>query len=159
MIELNLSYEQSKKILELGYDFSEICDFAWVVLDAVSEPKLACFNNSSIQYFLLNNKVYDFQAALTREEPIEIIPIIPKAALEECLPTLVLSVCPGIYPYHEYNFTTKSNEEKTSLTTYFEEYYDCFVEYKNFKSAYEAFLWCHENYPEELKEKFDEVLK
>jgi len=27
MIELNLSFEQSKKILELGYDFSEVCTF------------------------------------------------------------------------------------------------------------------------------------
>jgi len=25
MIELNLTYEESKKILELGYDFSENC--------------------------------------------------------------------------------------------------------------------------------------
>jgi hypothetical protein len=27
-----------------------------------------------------------------------------------------------------------------------------------FNSAYEAFIWCHENYPEELKAKFDEVM-
>jgi len=27
-----------------------------------------------------------------------------------------------------------------------------------FDSAYEAFLFCHENYPEELKKKFDEVM-
>jgi hypothetical protein len=27
-----------------------------------------------------------------------------------------------------------------------------------FNSAFEAFLWVHENYPEELKKKFDEVM-
>jgi hypothetical protein len=25
-------------------------------------------------------------------------------------------------------------------------------------SSFEAFLWCHENYPEELKAKFEEVM-
>jgi hypothetical protein len=30
--------------------------------------------------------------------------------------------------------------------------------YLNYESAFEAFVWLHENYPKELKKKFDEVM-
>ena len=56
MIKLNCSYEESKKILELGYDFSKICDFAWVTMNINETPVLVC-QNLEIQYLLFAQKI------------------------------------------------------------------------------------------------------
>lgn len=130
MLELNCSYEESKKILELGYDFSYIC--------------------------------YEYQedehSYPCRSHPSEVpegIPIIPKVALEACLPDrlqietqkLGYTEIEECYPgkelgYGQYNYWYSSNGKPFNSR--------CFKD-----GVYEAFLWCHENYPEELKKKFE----
>lgn len=137
MIELNLTYEESKKILELGYDFSSVC-IDWStehtkyikVGSKLIEPRLVeelelahnqelhpnnILWNYSLEFSEVESKIQDFINPwaidwITYYPPI---PIIPKAALEACLP--------------DYSF--------------------------------EAFIWCHENHPEELRKKFNEVMK
>lgn len=150
MIELNCSYEQSKKILDLGYDFTFICrDFE------LREEK-------EITKFVLVEKHDDGLVSLwdcgERKTCIYstkswwIIPIIPKAALEACLPDYLLEK--GINRhlslfYHVHKFMGElywANCRDESLTDHW-------------FSPFEAFTWCHENYPEELKKKFSEVMK
>lgn len=130
MIKLNCTYEESKKILELGYDFTEICT-EWqdrelstpCITDKYKLPETAC-------------------------------PIIPKAALEACLPT-TLSFGFNEDVYLMYEYCDKEFQYYQSPDYYCS---DGKIYYSS-KSAYEAFLWCHENYPEELKKKFEEVMK
>jgi hypothetical protein len=80
MIELNLSFEQSKKILELGYDFSEVCTF---------------FKEGNVTYIKVNEDIYlptyaeswngmIYAGINNGDLPIGAIPIIPKAVLESC---------------------------------------------------------------------------
>ena len=150
MNELNCSYEESKKIFDLGYDFSKVCDFAWVTMNTNETPVLVC-QNLEIQYLLFTQKIYDFQTALIQKQPIEIIPIIPKAALEACLPDINpsnderlpdLDICRlRVSKYH----TDMCDREHEEII-------------REFSSAFEAFTWCHENYPKELKKKFKEVM-
>lgn len=175
MIELNLTYEESKKIFELGYDFSKICDFAWVTMNTNETPVLVC-QNSEIQYLLFAQKIYDFQTALIQKQPIEIIPVIPKAASEACLPEFTtnkawFSLVKDSYPEtrtHYWIFETPKTIPQSDTWDRSPRLLMRYVKkqmlYENlhsayFKSAYEAFIWCHENYPEELKKKFEEVMK
>jgi hypothetical protein len=160
MIELNLTYVESKKILELGYDFSKVC---W---------------KSSYEYrdqHNLNKKFISMYLHGTGSSSIDIedgikhrmskygvvglvTPVIPKAALEACLPDrlqietqkLGYTEIEECYPgkelgYGQYNYWYSSNGKPFNSR--------CFKD-----GVYEAFLWCHENYPEELKKKFDEVM-
>ena len=137
MIELNCSYEQSKKILDLGYDFTFICrDFE------LREEK-------EITKFVLVEKHDDGLVSLwdcgERKTCIYstkswwIIPIIPKAALEKCLPEL-----------------SGSTWLKNLRTNWM--ILDLDPHIVKLESIFEAFIWCHENYPEELKKKFNEVM-
>lgn len=115
MIELNCTYEESKKILELGYDFTEICT-EWqdrelstpCITDKYKLPETAC-------------------------------PIIPKAALEGCLPEL--------------SGSTWLKNLRTNWVIL-----DLDPHIVKLESIFKAFIWCHENYPEELKKKFEEVM-
>ncbi len=127
MLELNCSYEESKKILELGYDFSYIC--------------------------------YEYQedehSYPCRSHPSEVpegIPIIPKAALEACLPEFKDQRWFG-HTLFDMEMMEYSPDLISIAYSNLRKSYKC-----DFKSALEAFLWCHENYPEELKKKFDEVM-
>ena len=147
MIELNLTYEESKKILELGYDFSKICTKFELHQD--KEIKV-CYGEKVSretirnQYTLIDDNPW-FQGKAWVED---FIAIIPKAALEACLP--------------DYSFTDAA-KRKLSCRWYghipiCNEAYALNDIHLHHKSAYEAFIWCHENYPEELKKKFDEVM-
>ncbi len=138
MIELNCSYEQSKKILDLGYDFTFICrDFE------LREEK-------EITKFVLVEKHDDGLVSLwdcgERKTCIYstkswwIIPIVPKAALEACLPDL--------------SGSTWLKNLKTNWVIL-----DLDPHIVKLESIFEAFTWCHNNYPEELKRKFKEVMK
>jgi hypothetical protein len=123
MLELNLSYEQSKKIKELGYDFSSIC--------------YECQNED------------DFEPRrLDINDTPEGVPIIPEAALEKCLPD---------YTRYESDFTWAGH---TSISLKYGTGEDLTIENytTQYESGYEAFLWCHEKYPEELKAKFNKVM-
>ena len=138
MIELNCSYEQSKKILDLGYDFTFICrDFE------LREEK-------EITKFVLVEKHDDGLVSLwdcgERKTCIYstkswwIIPIIPKAALEKCLPEL-----------------SGSTWLKNLRTNWM--ILDLDPHIIKLESIFKAFMWCHNNYPEELRRKFKEVTK
>ena len=130
MIELNCTYEESKKILELGYDFSEICT-EWqdrelstpCIADKYKLPETAC-------------------------------PIIPKDALEKCLPDY-------LYVKDFYGELDRSRFVKKLCNgmIYLNSQDSERVSREWFRTAFEAFIWCHENYPEELREKFEEVMK
>jgi hypothetical protein len=146
MIELNLTYEESKKILELGYDFSSICrKFEYVT-------KLK--DGHAVMYKVGNNlsdgiKIYKPTYGLVMLEGFT--PLIPKAALEACLPDI----------------NPNDDERLPDIDTHKLKVFKCHTDMcdreheeviKQFNSAFEAFLWVHENYPEELKKKFDEVM-
>lgn len=160
MIELNCSYEESKKILELGYDFNKICDRFFIKYEG-------CYGNTEGYFFKMNDsrdmfpldatistydEVWDHGISLEHEHE-EVTPIIPKAALEACLPDKL-----DIASLDNCVFVKNIDLKTISLSYFFEDYYSCYKEQKEFNSAYEAFFWCHENYPEELKKKFNEVM-
>ncbi|CAB4144724.1 hypothetical protein UFOVP457_64 [uncultured Caudovirales phage] len=181
MIELNCTYEESKKILELGYDFSPLCPFYRVV----KGKSISIFNGIE---FILNRGLIDrleseLLVELDREEIHpnlgksyrkslveknifdEIIPIIPKAALEACLPLELPILNENIDESWKlyllknlYGAGTISYQKILSLPA--DEIYKIHrADWdKLIVSAFEAFTWCHENYPEELRKKFDEVM-
>lgn len=140
MIELNCSYEESKKIFDLGYDFSKICTI-FTYAAKVSFFKIPMTNN-----------VYTDGMKFYEEGSVEgFVPIIPKAALEACLPDIVDAYHGDLIWYTprnppEYRLC-RDGDSVTSLLL------------EEFDSIYEAFIWCHENHPEELKKKFEEVMK
>lgn len=153
MIELNCSYEESKKILELGYDFSKICTKFVELRNNNDEVKINFgekISNRSIrsEYTVIDDESW-FQSIAWIEN---FIPIIPKAALEACLPDYLLKKgCNRHFSlfYHVRKFMGELywvNSRDESLT-------------ENWFSPYEAFRWCHEHYPEELRKKFEEVMK
>lgn len=165
MIELNLTYEESKKILKLGYDFTEICTewqhnfyppngdpskgkiVKWFRLgEHLVNPTLIGML-TRYQVDLLKTYTIDIEEALADIENYKIgyeytplIPIIPKAALEACLPEL--------------SGSTWLKNLKTNWVIL-----DLDPHIVKLESIFEAFTWCHENYPEELKKKLKEVMK
>jgi hypothetical protein len=144
MLELNCTYEESKKILELGYDFKKIAtDF----VTKFNQTKLKRVNatmaiNSRIDTSGVNGFPEDIPDYFYFIESSNIIPIIPKGALEACLP-LIDGVIWKRFPAAGDGLLrcTGLNHKTVETCTGFHE-----------------FLWCHENYPEELKAKFDEVM-
>lgn len=167
MIELNCSYEESKKILELGYDFSPVCPFYRVVkansislyngiefifnlglIDRLESEVLAELEREQIHPNLGKNYR---KSLLEKNIFTEIIPIVPKAVLEACLPDIVDAYHGDLAWYIprnplEYRLC-RDGDLVTSLLL------------EEFDSAYEAFIWCHEHHPEELRKKFKEVMK
>jgi len=147
MIELNLTYEESKKILESGYDFRNIAtDF----VTKINQTKLKRVNDTiaidiNIDTSDINDFPHDLPDYFYFIESSNIIPLIPKAALEACLPRNL-----NPYPFSSHLVRTL---EKLGYRRNGKEY-----SYINFDSALEAFLWLHEKYPDELKAKFDEVM-
>lgn len=144
MIELNLTYEESKKILELGYDFAPVCDRFIEELSRLKKPEYI-----EQEYF----QVTIFRTEINQRMSDSLTPIIPKAALEACLPT-TLSFGFNEDVYLMYEYCDKEFQYYQSSDYYCS---DGKIYYSS-KSAYEAFIWCHENYPEELKKKFEEVM-
>lgn len=173
MIELNLTYEESKKILELGYDFAPVCTkFELYEADGLEAEKRytkkivygekVSEETVRSKYTLIGDESW-FQGKAWVQD---FIPIIPKAALEACLPDN------SLFPisseehsldwviYQKYRFiglrfwSTKSAKSEGGHITWHQP-----EERHRFQSIYEAFIWCHENYPEELKKKFEEVMK
>ena len=144
MIELNLTYEESKKILELGYDFAPVCDRFIEELSRLKKPEYI-----EQEYF----QVTIFRTEINQRMSDSLTPIIPKAALEACLPT-TLSFGFNEDVYLMYEYCDKEFQYYQSPDYYCS---DGKIYYSS-KSAYEAFIWCHENYPEELKKKFEEVM-
>ena len=141
MIELNLTYEESKKILELGYDFSPVCDRFVQELAKLKEPEYI-----EQEQFL----VTIFRTETNQRMSNSLTPIVPKAVLEACLPDIVDAYHGDLAWYIprnplEYRLC-RDGDLVTSLLL------------EEFDSAYEAFIWCHEHHPEELRKKFKEVM-
>lgn len=170
MIELNLTYEESKKILELGYDFSKIC-VGWStehtkyikVGNKLIEPRLVeelelAHNqelhphnflwNYSLEFSEVESKIQDFINPCAIDWIIYSppIPIIPKAALEACLPE---------FDNGFYFSKLHISQDKIVKRNHKDQWVLPYVS----STAFEAFTWCHENYPKELKKKFEEVMK
>ena len=178
MIDLNCSYEESKKILDLGYDFGKKfgdlykkkdCPDKYILVEChkmkaqefsqVSEK----YFDTDVEQFTLERQSIDYEDSLYNNKHIEyfeqgemfcnpnkegFVPIIPKAALEDCLPDYILKKGCNLF-YHVHKFMGElywANSRDESLTDDW------------FNSAFKAFIWCHEHYPEELKKKFNEVM-
>lgn len=154
MIELNCSYEESKKILELGYDFRKICTKFEIKTDIEYQVCYGAVITSDKwnRVEIESSRVIQDEGKLEHGQRVAFnplsVPIIPKAALEDCLPDYLLKKGCNLF-YHVHKFMGElywANSRDESLTDNW------------FNSAFEAFIWCHENYPEELKRKFDEVM-
>jgi hypothetical protein len=158
MIELNLTYEESKKILELGYNFNKLCckfelrDYMglskfFVRLDDClvieCDTEIDYINYNGLRNWCESHKMGLFT-----------VPIIPKAALEACLPKKV--GIDNLY-FRKFYKTTYSEEEFEVYQAGVNELESNAIIFSS-NSIYEMFLWLHENYPEELKKKFDEVM-
>ena len=187
MIELNLSYEESKKIVELGYDFGRKfgdvykkrdCPYKYILVKYEKIKAQDCFYQIAEEYydthverFTLEMQSIDYEESifddLKLHERFELgeifndqnskgfVPIIPKAALEACLPTLIIDENDKRDYFLSYNGQKKP-------TYHYHKYSELFktetATYLNYGSAFEAFLWCHEYFRKELKAKFDEVI-
>jgi hypothetical protein len=152
MIELNLTYEESKKILELGYDFRKICTKFEVKTDIEYQVCYGAIITSDKwnRVEIESSRVIQDEGKLEHGQRIAFnplsIPIIPKAALEACLKIDLPTHSQYSYRYFEKCCGDDDIDLEGSKNLI------------KFNSAFEAFLWCHENYPEELKAKFDEVM-
>jgi len=155
MLKLNCTYEESKKILELGYYFSKVC---WKSLYEYRDQHNLdrTFINIHLHgtHLSLTSIEDEIKCQMSKYGIIDLVtPIIPKAALEACLPKKI-----ELTKFEDCRFIHNLDLQTISLSYFFDDYYSCYEEQKEFKSAFEAFIWCHENYPEELKAKFDEVM-
>jgi hypothetical protein len=136
MLELNCSYEESKKILELGYNFDKICQ----EFEHKDKDKYIKVNDNF--YIHSESEIKGmYHNAMVRGTHY-LIPIIPKAALEKCLP-LIDGVIWKRFPAAGDGLLRCTGLNHRTVET-------C--------TGFHEFLWCHENYPEELKKKFDEVM-
>ncbi len=182
MIELDLSYEESKKILELGYDFGRKfgdiykkrdCPHKYILVNyekikaqdycQVAEE----YHGTYLERFTLERQSIDYEDSLYNSKHNEyfelgeilsnpnskgFVPIIPEAALEKCLPEIKES---GWYASR--NRIQLIYEGGCTDNCQTGIYYLHEMVIKEFDSAFEAFLWAHDHYPKELKKKFDEV--
>jgi hypothetical protein len=155
MIELNLTYEESKKILELGYDFTSICrDFELHEKGKITKFVLVERHDCGLVDLW---DCDDQEARVYSPKCWWITPLIPKAALLMALPSFERGIVSKDHEHLSFeigsDFRFAYLKETHSGKTV-----------KNFSSDDEnpalikAFLWVHENYPEELKAKFDEVM-
>lgn len=180
MIELNCSYEESKKILDLGYDFGKKfgdvykkrdCPDKYILVEYYKVKAQEYMRvpeeyfNTDVEKFTLERQSIDYEDSLYNNKHNEyfvqgemfcnpneegFVPIIPKAALEACLPDIVDAYHGDLIWYTprnppEYRLC-RDGDSVTSLLL------------EEFDSIYEAFIWCHENHPKELKKKFEEVM-
>ena len=149
MIELNCSYEESKKILELGYDFTSICrDFELHEEEKITKFVLVERHDCGLVDLW---DCDDQEARGYSPKSWWITPLIPKAALEACLPEHEEDGIWYVWLGYTRCMTQSPDECDTSSLEYF-------LPNPDINSAFEAFLWVHENYPKELKKKFDEVM-
>ena len=178
MINLNLTYEESKKILGLGYDFAPICwhsSYAYRNQYDYSKTFIEAYvHGTRLSLEVIRDRV---KCEVDKYGIVgDVTPIIPEAALEACLPEFTtnkawFSLVKDSYPEtrtHYWIFETPKTIPQSDTWDRSPRLLMRYVKkqmlYENlhsayFKSAYEAFIWCHENYPEELKKKFEEVMK
>jgi hypothetical protein len=153
-MELNCTYEESKKILELGYDFSPVCDRFIEELTELKRPE-----RIERVYF----GVVVFRSEVNQHIKDSWIPIVPYDALAKCLmgfsfheetedhSRLLHTYSYRQYPKNIFEAHYPSMETELSPISHL-----CRIA---FSSAYEAFIWGHDKFPKQLKEKFEEVMK
>jgi hypothetical protein len=92
MLELNCSYEESKRILELGYDFSSICtkfECREMVMNNEEATTLTFLYSCGEIMTMWNPRMSEPYSYHLKSSPASgIIPLIPEAALEKCLPLI-----------------------------------------------------------------------
>lgn len=158
MIELNCTYEESKKILDLGYDFSSVCTkFELYEADGLEAEKR--YTKKIVYGEKVSEETVRSRYTLIGDEPWfqgkdwvgDFIPIIPKAALEACLP--------DINPSNDERLPdldiSRLRVSKYHIDMCDREHEEII---RQFKTVYEAFIWVHEHYPKELRKKFEEVM-
>ena len=158
MIELNLTYEESKKILELGYDFRRVSN--------VFVNEQGRIYNRANNYLAVARDITLYEID-KRPDLIpaffrfidHLTPFIPKAALQQCLPHgwwFAMS-----REEHHMDWVIYQGSEYVGLRFWATKCKDGHItthqpeERFRFMSIYEAFLWTHDHYPKELKEKFN----
>lgn len=156
MIELDCTYEESKKILELGFDFTSICGnfelheegkiTKFVLVERHDDGLVSLWDCSEHEANIYSTKSW------------WIIPIIPKAALEACLPREIEIDDLDLLKYVMDSYESLSYSRILPSISGECLKYEVPKKGMFFNSAFEAFLWLHEYYPEELKKKFDEVM-
>lgn len=99
---------------------------------------------------------FDFSPACEKFES-ELVPIVPYPILEACLPVIRTRA--------PFNGFVDSSVRAVFFGTYqmIDEQiddYSCLDDYilNDFENVYEAFIWCAENYLEETKKRFNEVI-
>jgi len=169
-MELNLSYEQSKEILELGYDFSSICTKSELKTDTEYRVVYGRPVERGSRKEIESSESMEGDGRIVHLrnrsmlDPL-MIPIIPEAALLKCFPDLEeephiknARVWLGKDLYLDSEdciYLGDIDGDGIGYGSYFLER----LKDQEFKSGYEAFLWCHRHYPEKLKAKFTKELK
>jgi hypothetical protein len=158
MQELDLTYEQSKQILELGYDFSPACkEFIYKSGDYIRHFYGVKIKDSVRGYQVIENGVQK-ESQLVQFKP-STVPIISKAALLIALPSFERTVVSKHYEHLSFtadrDFRFIYLEETHSGNTF--KIFDS--EEDKEPALIKAFLWCNEKYPAELKQRFGEVIK
>jgi hypothetical protein len=157
MLDLNLTYYESRHILELGYDFSPVCAaFSAMGRDADGLDYASMLINPYLQLVGYLKDLNHFKELLQNDEIDfdSITPIIPCDALAKCLPVRLGA------GFNEYGYLQYDYDEKEFQYYESPDYYaDTSKIHQSFKSAYEAFVWWYEKYPDELRAKFKEVMK
>jgi hypothetical protein len=158
MIELNLTYEESKKILSLGYDFRRASN--------VFVNEQGRIYNRANNYLAVARDITLYEID-KRPDLIpaffrfidHLTPFIPKAALQQCLPhTWMFPI--GTEENHM-DWVIYQGSEYVGLRFWASKCKDGHItshqpeERFRFMSVYEAFLWAHDHYPKELRYKFN----
>ena len=142
-LELNLGFYQARQIFELGYDFSPVCD-RWDVsfLHACGQGFSHIIYRTDEQCPSSTEELRDYlYGAGTTSDINALIPLVPKLALEKCLPHVHADVIVVKYPIHD-EIIIRGKDGKVTTC-----------------NSFSAFLWFHKHYPEELKAKFKEMMK
>lgn len=154
MIELNLTYEESKKILDLGYDFRRVSNIF------VNEQ--GRFYNRANNYLAVARDITLYEID-QRPDLIpaffrfidHLTPIIPKSILQDFL----LLRFKYETDYEHLITCTPLGSNKCQivrwLSTRGTDYAAGTMEAEG--SLCEAFEWLHKHYPKELKDKFNEL--
>ncbi len=157
-MELNLTYEESKKILEFGYDFRSICT-KFEFRENEEATTLTFLYSCGEIVTMWNPRMSEPYSYHLKSIPaLGIIPLIPKAALLMSLPFFEEGL---VYKYHGHlSFQIDSNFQFIHLKeTCSGEVVELFLSDNENPALIKVFLWCHENYPEQLRAKFEEVMK
>jgi len=160
METFTLSHTESEEILRLGYDFSPICrDFGYFYETNLEYLK---FTKIKGEVYSDGEKIY---RSFWNTNSYGYIPLIPIIAIILSLPMLDhCKSCTDIPDADMYKLAFRFDVDLKHA--WIEELYSC-NPVKSFSSEhfkensifYEIFKWCHENYPEQLQTRFNEVIK